>query len=264
MGKILIIVAIVLAAASAGLGFLNRSNLLQTKADLAASQQETATVKTNLDGEVKKLAEAEKANTDLKAEKLTLDTDLAKQKSEVSAKTTELADTKTKLTTAESNLALAETEKLANAEKITQLEAQVAAAASAQVPVPTEEDKARIAELETLNTKLGEDNKTLENKLVASQKVARENEAKENLKGLTGRVLAVNQAWNFVVLSLGNKKGIESNMEFLVKRGSNLIGKVRITTVEPATSIADIIPASLSRGLSIQPGDEIIYQVAQN
>lgn len=264
MGKILIIVAIVLAAASAGLGFLNRSNLLQTKADLAASQQETATVKTNLDGEVKKLAESEKANTDLKAEKLTLDTDLAKQKSEVSTKTGELADTKIKLTTAESNLALAETEKLANAEKITQLEAQVAAAASAQVPVPTEEDKARIAELETLNTKLGEDNKTLENKLVASQKVARENEAKENLKGLTGRVLAVNQAWNFVVLSLGNKKGIESNMEFLVKRGSNLIGKVRITTVEPATSIADIIPASLSRGLSIQPGDEIIYQVAQN
>ena len=264
MGKILIIVAIVLAAASAGLGFLNRSNLLQTKADLAASQQETATVKTNLDGEVKKLAESEKANTDLKAEKLTLDTDLAKQKSEVSTKTGELADTKTKLTTAESNLALAETEKLANAEKITQLEAQVAAAASAQVPVPTEDDKARIAELETLNTKLGEDNKTLENKLVASQKVARENEAKENLKGLTGRVLAVNQAWNFVVLSLGNKKGIESNMEFLVKRGSNLIGKVRITTVEPATSIADIIPASLSRGLSIQPGDEIIYQVAQN
>jgi len=264
MGKILIIVAIVLAAASAGLGFLNRSNLLQTKADLAASQQETATVKTNLDGEVKKLAEAEKAITDLKAEKLILDADLAKQKSEVSAKTTELADAKTKLTKAESDLALAETEKLANAEKITQLEAQVAAASTAQVPVPTEDDKARIAELETLNAKLGEDNKTLENKLVASQKVARENEAKENLTGLTGRVLAVNQAWNFVVLSLGNKKGIESNMEFLVKRGSTLIGKVRITTVEPATSIADIIPASLSRGLSIQPGDDIIYQVAQN
>ena len=264
MGKILIIVAIVLAAASAGLGFLNRSNLLQTKADLAASQQETATVKTNLDGEVKKLAEAEKANTDLKAEKLTLDADLAKQQSEVSTKTGELADAKTKLTKAESDLALAETEKLANAEKITQLEAQVAAAAVAQVPVPTEDDKARIAELETLNTKLGEDNKTLENKLVAFQKVARENEAKENLTGLTGRVLAVNQAWNFVVLSLGNKKGIESNMEFLVKRGSTLIGKVRITTVEPATSIADIIPASLSRGLSIQPGDDIIYQVAQN
>jgi len=264
MGKILIIVAIVLAAASAGLGFLNRSNLLQTKADLAASQQETATVKTNLDGEVKKLAEAEKANTDLKAEKLTLDADLLKQKSEVSTKTGELADAKTKLTKAESDLALAETEKLANAEKITQLEAQVAAASTAQVPVPTEDDKARIAELETLNAKLGEDNKTLENKLVASQKVARENEAKENLTGLTGRVLAVNQAWNFVVLSLGNKKGIESNMEFLVKRGSTLIGKVRITTVEPATSIADIIPASLSRGLSIQPGDDIIYQVAQN
>lgn len=264
MGKILIIVAIVLAAASAGLGFLNRSNLLQTKADLAASQQETATVKTNLDGEVKKLAEADKALTDLKAEKVIVDADLAKQKSEVTAKTNELTDTKTKLTKAESDMALAETEKLANAEKITQLEAQVAAASTAEVPVLAEDDKARIAELETLNAKLGEDTKTLEGKLEALQKIALDNVAKENLKGLTGRVLAVNQAWNFVVLSLGNKKGIESNMEFLVKRGSTLIGKVRITTVEPATSIADIIPASLSRGLSIQPGDDIIYQVAQN
>jgi len=265
MGKILTIVAIVLAAASAVVGFLNRTNLLQTKAELAASQQETATVRTNLAGEVKKLAEAEKALADLRAEKLILDADLVKQKSEVSTKTSELADLKTKLTKAESDLALAETEKLANAEKITQLESQVAsAAAAALATVPTEDDKARIAELETLNAKLGDDNKTLENKLAASQKIARENEAKENLKGLTGRVLAVNQAWNFVVLSLGNKKGIESNMEFLVKRGSTLIGKVRITTVEPATSIADIIPASLSRGLSIQPGDDIIYQVAQN
>ena len=265
MGKILIIVSIVLAAASAGVGFVNRSNLLKTKDDLAASQQETVTVKASLDGEVKKNAEAEKAITELKAQKQSLSADLDKQKNELSTKTAQLADTQSKLTKAETDLALAETDKLSKAEKITQLEAQVAAAATAQqTPVASEEDKARIAELETLNTKLDEDNKNLEGKLVSLQKAAREKETKQGLTRVTGRVLAVNQAWNFVVLSLGNKSGIESNMEFLVKRGTTLIGKVRTTTVEPATSIADIIPASLSRGLSIQPGDDIIYQIAQN
>jgi len=265
MGKILIIVSIVLAAASAGVGFLNRSNLLKTKEDLAASQQETVTVKASLDAEVKKNVEAEKAITELKDQKQTLTSDLDKQKNELGTKTTQLADTQSKLTKAETDLALAETDKLSKAEKITQLEAQVAAAATVQqTPVASEEDKARITELETLNTKLDEDNKNLEGKLESLQKAAREKETKQGLTRVTGRVLAVNQAWNFVVLSLGNKSGIESNMEFLVKRGSTLIGKVRTTTVEPATSIADIIPASLARGLSIQPGDDIIYQITQN
>ena len=265
MGKILIIVSIVLAAASAGVGFVNRSHLLKTKEDLAASQQETVTVKTNLEGEIKKLGEADKTISEMTVVKQGLDSDLAKQRSEVSTKTTQLTEAQSKLTKAEGDLAIANTDILTKAEKITQLEAQVAAAATAvQTPVSTEEDKARITELETLNTKLDEDNKNLEGKLVALQKAAREKETKQGLTRVTGRVLAVNQAWNFVVLSLGNKSGIESNMEFLVKRGSTLIGKVRTTTVEPATSIADIIPASLARGLSIQPGDDIIYQTAQN
>jgi cell shape-determining protein MreC len=183
----------------------------------------------------------------------------------LSAKTTQLTETQSKLTKAEGELATANTDILTKGEKITQLESQLAAAATAaQAPASSDEDKARITELETLNTKLDEDNKNLEGKLAALQKAAREKETKQGLARVTGRVLAVNQAWNFVVLSLGNKSGIESNMEFLVKRGSTLIGKVRTTTVEPSTSIADIIPASLARGLSIQPGDDIVYQTAQN
>ena len=265
MGKILIIVSIVLAAASAGVGFLNRSHLLKTKEDLAASQQETVTVKGGLEAEVKKLSDANTSISELTAQKQSLDSDLAKQKSEVTAKTTQLTEAQSKLAKAEGELATANTDILTKAEKITQLESQIAAAATAvQTPVSTEEDKARITELETLNTKLDEDNKNLEGKLAAVQKAAREKETKQGLTRVTGRVLAVNQAWNFVVLSLGNKSGIESNMEFLVKRGSTLNGKVRTTTVEPSTSIADIIPASLARGLSIQPGDDIVYQTAQN
>ena len=265
MGKILIIVSIVLAAASAGVGFLNRSHLLKTKEDLAASQQETVTVKGNLDAEVKKLADANTAIGEMTVVKQGLDSDLAKQKSEVTAKTTQLTEAQSKLTKAEGELATANTDILTKAEKITQLESQIAAAATAvQTPVSTEEDKGAIAKLEQEKEDLIKDNENLTTKLASLQKAAREKETKQGLTRVTGRVLAVNQAWNFVVLSLGNKSGIDSNMEFLVKRGTTLIGKVRTTTVEPSTSIADIIPASLARGLSIQPGDDIVYQTAQN
>jgi hypothetical protein len=77
--------------------------------------------------------------------------------------------------------------------------------------------------------------------------------------GLRGTVLAVNQAYNFVVLNLGARHGVESNAEMLVLRDGALIGKIRISSVEPATAIGDIITNSLARGAQMQPGDNVIY-----
>jgi hypothetical protein len=77
--------------------------------------------------------------------------------------------------------------------------------------------------------------------------------------GLHGTVLAVNQAYNFVVLNLGGRQGVEANAEMLVLRGGTLIGKIRISSVEPSTAIGDIITSSLARGVQVQPGDTVIY-----
>ena len=77
--------------------------------------------------------------------------------------------------------------------------------------------------------------------------------------GLRGTVLAVNQAYNFVVLNLGTHHGVESNAEMLVLRDGALIGKIRISSVEPSTAIGDIISNSLARGAQMQPGDSVIY-----
>jgi septal ring factor EnvC (AmiA/AmiB activator) len=77
--------------------------------------------------------------------------------------------------------------------------------------------------------------------------------------GVRGTVLAVNQAYNFVVLNLGARQGVEPNSEMLVLREGTLIGKIRISTVEPATAIGDIITSSLARGVQAQPGDTVIY-----
>jgi FtsZ-interacting cell division protein ZipA len=77
--------------------------------------------------------------------------------------------------------------------------------------------------------------------------------------GLRGTVLAVNQAYNFVVLNLGARHGVESNAEMLVLREGALIGKIRISSVEPGTAIGDIMTNSLARGAQMQPGDNVIY-----
>jgi seryl-tRNA synthetase len=84
-------------------------------------------------------------------------------------------------------------------------------------------------------------------------------EASPRRTGLRGTVLAVNQAYNFVVLNLGARHGVESNAEMLVLRDGALIGKIRISSVEPATAIGDIITNSLARGAQMQPGDNVIY-----
>lgn len=82
-------------------------------------------------------------------------------------------------------------------------------------------------------------------------------------QGLEGRVLAVNPAWNFVVLSIGDKQGVTNNSEMLLKRSGQYLGKVRITSVEPSTSIADIVANTLPAGVAVQPGDSVIFQGTQ-
>jgi len=77
--------------------------------------------------------------------------------------------------------------------------------------------------------------------------------------GIRGKILAVNQAYNFVVLSLGSRNGVEVYSEMLVVRDGTFIGKIRISSVEPAMAIGDIITSTLARGVQVQPGDIVIY-----
>jgi hypothetical protein len=49
----------------------------------------------------------------------------------------------------------------------------------------------------------------------------------------------------------------------IVTRGNSMIGKVRVTSVEPNTAIADVLPGSMARGQSVQAGDAVIYEGAR-
>lgn len=78
--------------------------------------------------------------------------------------------------------------------------------------------------------------------------------------GLTGKVLAYNPGWNFVVVNLGDKAGLKSGVQMVVTRAGAMIGKLKVTTVEPNQSIADVLPGTIARGESVQPGDTVIFQ----
>lgn len=75
-------------------------------------------------------------------------------------------------------------------------------------------------------------------------------------RGLSGKVVAVNSEWHFVVLDIGSAAGVQVQGELAVHRGDQLIGKVRIIKVDENTSVADVSKDWLKA--PIQEGDLVL------
>lgn len=59
-------------------------------------------------------------------------------------------------------------------------------------------------------------------------------------RGLTGRILAVNKEWNFVVLDIGSDDGLVPAAEMLIHREDKLVGKVLISGLSRDMAIAEL------------------------
>lgn len=259
MAKIFLGLAIALMIATGVVGFLAKGNIdriqenrkaAEDKATAAASALKKA--EGNLKTAQEELVAAKAAVDEQKAE-------VTKAKSEIedavkkAAEASAIVDTKTK--------------------EITDLQDKIAAATGKvgldPAQVKEEMDKVR-SDLEKAQIQLAE-SKQVQETLNSRVKEAEEkfgavngevNRYRANVarNGLAGRIMAVNTGWNFVVLSVGDKQGAAVGASMLVMRGGEPIGKVKISSVEPATSIADIVPGSVRVGITIQPGDTVIYE----
>ncbi len=134
------------------------------------------------------------------------------------------------------------------------------------IPGAPSEAERRMTELQAQVAELSQVKASLDEKLAAAEGRVRTLQVSEQrrqagvmARGLSGEILAVNQSWNFVVLSLGDRQGVTTNSEMIVMRRGAMVGRVKITSVEPSQSIADIVPSSLAPGLVVQPGDRVIY-----
>jgi hypothetical protein len=258
MQKILVIATIALSLATAALGYLNKTKLTESRAEATKFKTESAT----------NASKAEKTAAELKAAKETLavaSSDAEKTASEISSlkeqaskATVALSDIQKQVADKDATITQQKTDMEAKDARITELESKVSSAAK-PAKAETEELKKQIEEKEILTTSLSAKLKDQESQLSALKEREADRRKKQMRNGLEGRILAVNSSWNFVVLSLGDRNGVVNNAEMLIKRGAQLIGKVRITSVEPSTSIADIVANSIRPGLAVQPGDNVIY-----
>jgi hypothetical protein len=190
-----------------------------------------------------------------------------------------LAETETRAANAEAEAAKARTEKAtvvaklqANESQLAQLQKKVEELSTGSTQFATSEGPS----MTELQAQLAEARRQLDNaereKLFLAEKTETTTEPRpkavqeptarrriSSQPGLHGTVLAVNQAYNFVVLNLGVRQGVETNAEMLVLRRGTVIGKIRVSSVEPATAIGDIISSTLPRGVQVQPGDTVVY-----
>ena len=77
---------------------------------------------------------------------------------------------------------------------------------------------------------------------------------------LNARIVAVNSDWGFVVVNAGKTFGITEAAKLLVIRGTQTVGKLSIVSVEGERTVANIIPESISKGINIAPGDQVILE----
>jgi len=257
MGKILLFASFVFVVASGVLGFLNKTKLDAARESLTTSESKISQAQQSQAAIEKKLAEANTSLTTAKAERDQAASQVASLQSDVEKAKADVTSVTTQKTAAESQVAQLQADVQAKQQELDNLKAaQVTPAQTG----PTAEQIAVQKEQETLIAQLQQklDNQTAD--------LSKYRQADEDRKmglmrpGTEGKILAVNPAWNFVVLSLGDKNGVVNNAELLIKRGRQLIGKVRVTSVEPSTSIADIVSNSVPQGIVINPGDRVIYQ----
>ncbi len=265
MPKILIGISILLMALALVFGFLNTNKVKSLRSELvtAASAKDVA--------DHGRMASEKK----LKAEE-----------KELAAAKTQVADAEAKAQAATADLSKAQTEKAeaesklqANETQIADLQKRVAeataggAAASGSGAAPgapndlaatVEDMKNQLAAAEQEKVILGEKVKAAQDQVTSMEEEKKRRESGANTPGVHGTVLAVNQAYNFVVLGIGDRQGVVPNSEMLVMRAGSLIGKIRISSVEPTTSIGDIITNSLPRGVQVQPGDTVVYAGSTN
>lgn len=224
------------------------------------------------------VATSESARQQAERLRLTREKEIGAREATVAATSAKVGDDQIKVETAEADLVKSQTEKQELQAKLRANEIEIAELKKRiEIESPSATGTTTAAAIATsLEADLRETTKHLEvpeqQKALPREKVRVVQERPKQLENakpqravmrsnpaVRGTILAVNQAYNFVVLNLGGRQGVESNSEMLVLRGGGLIGKIRISSVDPATAIGDIVTSSLARGVQVQPGDIVIY-----
>ena len=261
MAKILLGIALAFMLATATFGYLAKANADKLQGVLKDTKNTLAVTKTNLTGKIAELKTMTDDRDAKVAEIKKNEEEIATQKGKIDKLDYDLKlavadlETKTKEVTGLNDKIAEIMKKLGPDKNIDELVKKVD-----ELKAALTKAEAEAAENKALVEALGQQKKVLEEKVTVLEKDKRERDIGYQRQGVTGRILAVNSGWNFVVLSIGDKQHVMINATLLVLRNGQPIAKARITSVESATSIADIVPGSVVRGVTVQPGDTVVLE----
>ncbi len=75
--------------------------------------------------------------------------------------------------------------------------------------------------------------------------------------GLKGKIVAVDNKWEFVVLDIGSNQGVMEYGELMVNRNGKLVAKVQVTNVQANRSVANVMADW--KQADVQEGDQVLY-----
>lgn len=183
--------------------------------------------------------------------------ELAETKDELATTKQELADARNQIDVLEDNLAQKEQELQTALAKIDDLEEQ-----NGQLLAQITDFEAQIAEqkdeITDLNEELTASNEEID-KLYEIIRGPGGTGAVDTPRGLAGTILKVEPEWNFVILDIGRKHQLGINTEMVVHRGEELLGKIRVSTLEDNFAIANIVRDWEQAPL--QEGDSVLYDI---
>lgn len=244
MSKIILYLAILMTLLTAGLSYWNHSCyqiiLSQKKDVIQQQQQEMEKVKQELNALKEKVAstaateeQQQKTLSDAQQARIKVEGDLAEAQKQLAAKDAELEQKNKDLSAKDATI-----QSLMDAQK------KAAAAPAATSPSKKKSSKSGA---------------TSEKKDPAPQQPAAPSASAlpAPAGGIEGKIAAVNPSWNFVVLNIGENNGVTKDSEMVVQRGGQAIAKIKVTSVEPLTSIGDIVPNSVAPGSAVQVGDQV-------
>ena len=226
----------------------------KTVSDLEVKLKDAQSQIDSISGELKQ----EKASKEEALSKISqLNTDLQEQK-------TMRADLESKLTGAQDEISKSQT-KLKDTDaqraqlenKIKDLETQARGVELGKIVVTPEAKETKQKEMKAnKNAAKGKTAKPIE----AATKAAGENKAvPANQAGLEGKILVVNNEYNFAVLNLGIRDGVNVGDLFSAYHGDNYIGDLKVEKLHDSMSAANFVNADLKD--RIAEGDKVVQKV---
>lgn len=247
--RISLIIAIVAGLAAAGLGFVSvREKIITTmnerdaeKSEKEIAQKDLASTKKTLKTTQEDLTTTSNTLATTRTELQSMTSradDLEKDKASL---TTQLSDTRNERDDAQQQLVIWKAFKMTPEQMRTTI---------ADLKTTTQENEALTAE----NKIFARDNKQLQAKLTS---LIGPDQPVPLPPGLKGNVVAVDPKYDFVVLDIGGNQGVLERGEMLVNRDGRLVAKVRIASVSPERSVANILPEW--RQAEVREGDQVLY-----